>query len=169
MSRYLIKLTESDALVAEDVDLASSYCDIVFVHKLNGKDRIELKGLTFGFTLRKDGGIVHQFSYPPAGTQLIRSDQSYICAERVAWTPNAYYSISFWFKPFKQASITLTRDFLSTTGKEPYPSWRWNDFEKRFEAPVKEPSDGYVHSWNERKKVWERSHKRLSSLHERRA
>jgi hypothetical protein len=135
MSRYVIKLDALSTIVAEDIDLASDFCDIVFAHKLNGKDRIEMKGLSFGFTLVKDGDVVHQFSYPPEGTKLLRSDQQYICAERVQWTPNAHYSIAFWFKELNADPIMLARDFLSPKGIAPEKNWQWNDIKKTYEEP----------------------------------
>jgi hypothetical protein len=135
MSRYVIKLDALSTIVAEDIDLASDFCDIVFAHKLNGKDRIEMKGLSFGFTLVKDGSVVHEFTYPRTGVKLLRSDQKYICVERVEWIPNALYTIDFWFQNEGQDKISKTRDFLSPKGTAPGKKWQWNDIKKTYEEP----------------------------------
>jgi len=135
MSEYTISLTEADALIAEDRDLASDYCDIFFKHKLDGSSTVDLRGLSFGFTLKKDGVAVHEFSYPPSGVKLLRSDQKYICVERVKWIPNALYTIDFWFQNGGQDKISKTRDFLSPKGIAPGKNWQWNDIKKTYEAP----------------------------------
>jgi hypothetical protein len=133
MSTYTISLTEADAIVAEDRDLSSNYCDIVFAHKLDGSSTIDLRGVSLGFKLIKDGVDVHEFSYPPSGTNLVRSDQKYICVERVAWIPNAIYTIEFWFEKEGDARISKTRDFLSPKPKLLKKNFKWNDIKKVYE------------------------------------
>ena len=150
MSKYVIKLDALDTIIAEDIDLQSNFCDIVFAHKLDGKTRLDLKDLTFGFTLTKDGIVVKEFSYPPPGVRLLSSDQSYIHAERVEWTSFAYYTLHWWYQPSGQAKIEKTRDFLSPQDKHPFSSWKWDGQKKTFEPPKKMPSDGYAYEWDER-------------------
>jgi hypothetical protein len=135
MSEYTISLTEADAIVAEDVDLASNFCDVIFKHKLNGTSTVDLRDVSLGFTLKKDGSVVHEFSYPPPGVKLLRSDQKYICVERVKWIPNAIYTIEFWFKKEGEARITKVRNFLSPKGIAPGKNWQWNDIKKTYEEP----------------------------------
>jgi hypothetical protein len=168
MSRYVIKLDALDTIVAEDMDLESSFCDIVFAHKLDGKTKIEMVDLTFGFTLTKDGVVVKEFSYPPSGTRLLRSDQEYIHVERVEWIPFSHYTLYWWYKPAGQAKIEKTREFLSPQGKAPYASWKWNDLNKGHEPPKKMPGDGYVYAWEESTKSWKPETTYLSSLNIRR-
>lgn len=133
MSEYTISLTDTDAIVAEDRDLASNFCDVIFKHKLDGSSTVDLRGLSLGFTLKKDGAVAHEFTYPPTGVKLLRSDQKYICVERVEWIPNALYTIDFWFQNEGLDKISKTRDFLSPKGIAPGKNWQWNDIKKTYE------------------------------------
>ena len=135
MSKYTISLTEADALIAEDRDLSSNYCDVIFKHKLDGSSTVDLRGLSFGFTLKKDGVVVHEYSYPPSGVKLLRSNQTYICCERVEWIPNSLYTIDFWFQNEGQDKISKTRDFLSPKPKLLEKNFKWNDIKKEYEEP----------------------------------
>jgi hypothetical protein len=167
MSQYIIKLNNDDVIVRQDVDLASTYCDIVFKIKQDGVNTLDLRGVSFGFTLKKDGTTVHDYSYPPSGVKLLRSNMPYICAERVNWTPNEYYTISFWIKQSGKEDITRIYDFLTTKGDRPSKSCVWNNGKKIWEYPKSLPIDDRMHVWDERSRSWKPRRKYLSSLYVR--
>jgi hypothetical protein len=167
MSQYVIKLNDDDVIIRQDVDVASTYCDIVFKIKQDGINTLDLQGVSFGFTLKKDGAIVHEFSYPPSGVKLFRSNMPYICVERADWTPNDYYTISFWIKQSGKDDITRTYDFLTVKPQSPSKSCVWNNSKKEFEYPKPMPIDGKSYDWDERSKSWKPITKHLSSLYAR--
>lgn len=164
MSSYIIKLTDDDVIIAEDINLESSWCDIIFKIKQDGINTIDLQGLSFEFTLKKDEVITHEFQYPPAGVILLHSDMPYICTERVTWIPNESYTILIGIHQKGKASIYKTYNFLTPKGIPPYPSCKWNDRKKLFEMPVDYPKDGKNYEWDDRTRSWKSIRQYLSSL-----
>jgi len=168
MSQYVIKLNDDDVIINQDIDLAEAYCDVVFKVKQDGINTVNLQGLSFGFTLEKDGKVVHEFSYPPAGVHLVCSDMPYICAERVNWVTNDYYRISFWITQTGKPAITRTYDFLTPKPEQPSPACTWNNNKKQFEYPRQYPTDGKICNWDDRSKSWKPIKQYLSSMFQRR-
>lgn len=142
------------AVEAKDIDQCSFSLDVLLKGELDGVSRKEMRGLKLGYRVLKDGKIIHEFSYPPKGVTLLRSDQLYLHLDRANLIPNEYYEMEFWTQKSGGAPDVTTYKFTTGKGAQHYPSWTWDDVEKLWSPPIPYPKDDKSYAWDEDKQDW---------------
>ena len=151
-----VKLSALKATVVEAKDIVQCSCslDVLLKGSLDGVSRKEMHGFTLGYCVKKDGEIIHKFSYPPEGVTLLRSDQSYLCSDRVDLIPNEYYEIECWTQELGGVREVSIYKFTTAKLPQPYLSWIWDDVGKLWNPPIPYPKDGKSYTWDEDKQDW---------------
>ena len=134
---------------------------LYFAFRHNGELPVDLRGVTFDYSLKVGDKVVHSGAFPVAG-KYVSTDQDYAEVVRVPCLADEEYTLHVHAeKATRTAERTLTTrektdafSYKAPRPTKPHESWTWATADRRWEAPVAYPDDGKMHQWDEKAQKW---------------
>lgn len=118
--------------------------------KRHGQRR-DIRGLSFGVTVTRDGAEKLSRTWPSAGVKFSRTDQDVLITERLEWNAEEFIDIAVWIN-IAGEEHTATWNLTAPRPPQPYASWTWDG--TVWTPPAAYPDDGGEYFWDEGAQEW---------------
>lgn len=130
-------------------DARPTYGDIAACIARYGQ-RIDLSRVSFGATVKVNGGPTLDVSWPPEGVRYRQTDQDVVEVIRARWQPDDAVIIATWVET-RAGRVTGQASFTAPRPVQPYPSWTWTAGQWTPPEPYPESGDW---TWDEATLSW---------------